>query len=661
MMRSRIVFLTIAVIVLALSSCSKPKDLYDPDAVAKRDALAAQEAVDKNVERVFGVSFDADQSWESTTKGVIVISVDADLDNIVKVQILTESPFNNENARVLAESAARRGQYVRLTYDVPKSYEHLYACCVNDEGIYYLKGFDVGAPTVSFEKPAASRASRASSLPALDKLVLKRSFETFNSIRTRQANNGYTGKGIERWKDSGWDDDRYWLLENASVEELLIQSATEFDADEKKDLEDIFEKYLGAPGKSDNLQSIKNSDIFRLDNNYLTADGEHVVTVTPIAMKSGESRHGCHLYYYYYNPEVTAGMTADEEARYIKGLPKFKAHECFRTGRFESTENAKYQPKLFTGKEFFRYHTMLLPYYGDGQPVLGQTKAVSLVIPRGYKVGFMQHMINAGNGYSDNVKENIFTQVKNGDAYGDGRLNDEINYFGHFASAKLQAGDPRQAVFGLNGKVYITFEDGTDTNFNDMILEVGGVEAIDEPQSVESNVYSYCFEDREIGDYDMNDVIIKAQRMDLTHVKYTLAVCGGTDLIYLRNINGQVLNDHTEIHALFGVPTSQTVNTEINRDYVSPVEEIVTVSPSFSFSDPASQPYIYNATTQHEVRIVQSGTDPHALMLPSDFLYPIEKVCIKDAYPLFIDWGLDSSTNIDWYDHPDTGKVYIKK
>ena len=59
-----------------------------------------------------------------------------------------------------------------------------------------------------------------------------------------------------------------------------------------------------------------------------------------------------------------------------------------------------------------------------------------------------------------------------------------------------------------------------DGDFNDILLEVEG--SVTDPETVvefEHNTYTYCFEDRQLGDYDMNDVVIKAKRIDNTHVQ----------------------------------------------------------------------------------------------------------------------------------------------
>ena len=50
------------------------------------------------------------------------------------------------------------------------------------------------------------------------------------------------------------------------------------------------------------------------------------------------------------------------------------------------------------------------------------------------------------------------------------------NFPGHFGTAKstynMLDNDPRVAIFSANNKSYLTFEDGSDCNFSDLIIEI---------------------------------------------------------------------------------------------------------------------------------------------------------------------------------------------
>lgn len=58
------------------------------------------------------------------------------------------------------------------------------------------------------------------------------------------------------------------------------------------------------------------------------------------------------------------------------------------------------------------------------------------------------------------------------------------------------------------------WESGTDRDFNDVIIEIEcGLEVPEIPIEPEYETYTYCFEDTKVGDYDLNDVVIKAKRL----------------------------------------------------------------------------------------------------------------------------------------------------
>ena len=54
------------------------------------------------------------------------------------------------------------------------------------------------------------------------------------------------------------------------------------------------------------------------------------------------------------------------------------------------------------------------------------------------------------------------------------------------------------------------------------------------------------------------------------------------------------------------------------------------------------------------------GEDPHGLIIPFDFQYPLERVCVKDAFKRFNEWGVGVIDATPWYKFPVTGKIYTK-
>ena len=821
-----------------------------------------EEAIN-NAKMVLGVGIDTSHDWNTTDNGSITITADAELDDIAKVQILTESPFFNANARILAEVDATQGQTVTLTYDAPKTYTRLIAACVSSKGEYYIKGFDVGTTQLSFiQMGTRSVGVDSNDYPDLTKVQISFTNTTlsYNARRTILANEAAASDDatlkalvndnhLNLWEGKHWENERLWGPDNGGHVDLgndwyyenstVTRVIPDIDEEEAAALQDIFDNYLGrgkvGNKRQDNMEAVRNSGVVSINHNHMVSTGVAPITITPVLMASNEL-NSSHLYYYYYNPsDIPSGM---DEEDYLKSLPKFKAIMCHHTMAASAS--------VGTGgsNNFFKKHEYLLPFYGDPKELidmegmtnlmcktdgkfyrirngaklngtiqymtyLGQTNnlspklsaiyddnddnvanqlwqiftdpegrvllynvgsqmylcpypssqdytvmsedvewakkyayvmnqegdcwrfwsynswnesnkhspqclgtdlgnkakegnrristnktggdnicskwylepyngskniapkaefvhsakpyvlnAVSPIIPKGYRIGFMLRKLAGSQSEKDNA---ILTAVKNGCCYGDRRLNKEINQFpGHFGSANtlysMAVDDPRMAMFEVNGKAYLTFEDGSDCNFSDLIIQVdGGFASLGYIPDVIDQVYTFCFEDRDNGDYDMNDIVIKAKRIDATHILYSVEACGGMDKVYLRGIKGKILNETTELHSLFGV----TGIVNAGSSHVDPVTELIEVEPSFSFSDEKKMFYIYNASTGKEIRLSLMGEDPHAIMIPDDFEYPLEGTCIKNAYPAFLNWSKDRTTSLNWYVTPEIeSKVY---
>jgi hypothetical protein len=155
----------------------------------------------------------------------------------------------------------------------------------------------------------------------------------------------------------------------------------------------------------------------------------------------------------------------------------------------------------------------------------------------------------------------------------------------------------------------------------------------------------------------MNDVVIKAVRKGETKVEYSIIACGAYDKLYVRNINSGKIKDDAEIHELFGKTTNDFINTVNGAEYCQPIKTTVTVDKSFSFLEPSTQPYIYDETTGRSVYLSKMGEDPHGIMIPYDFRWPKERICIKDAYLMFNNWGANPVVSTDWYKFPEEDKV----
>ena len=393
------------------------------------------------------------------------------------------------------------------------------------------------------------------------------------------------------------------------------------------------------------------------------------MVITPVQAWSTEYMYN-DVYYYYFLESEIAGKSDTYIKNYIKHLPKYKAIDLNKGN----------------SDKFAKYYNYLLPFYGpnpkwdgtssileaENYPTIGK-QAVSTIIPKGYKVGFLNR--------KDFENKNNSQSSGSGCVYGDGRLNREVNHLkGHYLGAVsnslyflthggnklwgntpegMQWEDPRSVMFSVNDKTYMCFEDGADCNYCDVS---SGIDVLDETIEVFYTVYTMCFEDRELGDYDMNDVVIKAMRLPGNKVLYSIEACGAHDELYIYNIGGTTINENAEVHALFGVKTDTFVNTQENGERKDPVQEIVDVDENFSFSNPDDLPYIENRTKNNTVKIAKNGEDPHGIVIPFDYKYPTEKTTISEANKQFLEWARDknSISSKGWYRTGEENLIYTQ-
>ena len=614
-MKTKLFYL--AVSALLFTGCTK-HDLSDINQSNGNDD------VKKNIEKVFGVTFDANHDWCTTASGKVTISGIPSGTTKVQLYALIAKDVkdeDNQDAVVtsllkLNEDDAVSGSQVTLVYDAPSLNKGIYAA-IEYDGKRYMKLVNNGTATFANSNRAAA-VRRAPSDNDFASMTLTEEVESFASQRgwlPGQKLYGMSDEAYQTWKTNaeGYSDEFTQLFRNI-----------------------VFSYFKN---KVNNLPLIWESKYVN-DRVYPVTTGTEAIVVSPIykcdqATKWGNEVWNSDLYYYYFKDEdlnnyVENGGTAVD---FLNNLPKFKAIPFNQ--HFGETEDDVIKKRA----------SYALIYWGDGTPELGAT---GQPFPAGYKIGFMVR-----------AKTTSEAPKKQGELYGDGRLNNKINSWPNFKSSNLGTDGPRVGWINVEDRLYMCFESGTDADFNDIILEVeGGIEFFSFYPEYEHDFYTFCFEDRELGDYDMNDVVIKATRINNTTVEYSVVACGAHDKLQIKNINGTKIRDDQEVHSLFGVSTNTFINTVKGAQTYPAVTERVTVDKDFSFLNENTQPYIYNVSEGKTIKLSQKGEDPHGIMIPYDFKYPVEQKCIKDAYSRFNEWGETRVNSTDWYKYYTPGTVF---
>ena len=633
--------LSIAVLGFVLSSCVKGVDGIEPaptpDPIPDPTGVTDEE-IKANVEKVFGTSFSPNQDWKSTTNGTVTFNINSDVKKVAimgMISLLDEENEAYNSMQVLNEAETNNQSSVSLIYDAPAKNEGLFAVFYTDNGCYYKA---IEGNTVSYEEATAKTRGSVEyfKYPEGD-FVIGKSEASWAAQR-----NWIPGEMLY-----GLADDQYPKIQ---------MDAPAYSDKEIQVLRAVIFSYFPNSKTIDNLPKVKATG-YSDDNAYRITTGDAPIVVSPIYKRDGAPKWGNEVYnsdlYYYYFKQSDLDAATDPVA-FLQALPKYKLIPF----------NIHFAESGVDDDVIEKRSAYAALYYGDETPVVQQegvegTKG-SFTFPPNYKIGFM---VRANTSFEETGNDNKELKArKQGELYFDGRLNTKINsaieY--NFSSSKLGS-DPRATWFKVNNRILLCWESGTDRDFNDIILEIeGGVNDLDVIPEFEYNSYTFCFEDRQLGDYDMNDVVIKATRKNKTSVEYSIIACGAHDKLYVRNINSGRIKDDAEIHELFGKTTDDFINTVKGDVYCSPIKATVTVDESFSFLNKDTQPYIYDEKTGRSIYLSKMGEDPHGIMVPYDFKYPFEKVCVKDAYLEFNNWGINPVTLTNWYTKPVNGKVYSK-
>ena len=616
--------------ILAFTSCVKGFDEVAPEPTPEptpTTPTTSDEDIKANVEKVFGVTFDANHDWNTTTSGSVTINVNSA--DVEKVQLILYSEtdvvneFNEKETSmtVLNEADVKNKSSVTLYYDAPKSNLGLYAAFItkNDFILQPVEG-----NSVSYSKPAKTRAiSTAYTLPSVP-LTLGEPIPSYANER-------------------GWIDGQMLYGLNDYTSQRM--EATDYDDTFKKALYNFaFSFYPQKP--ANNLPVVEGTGLYNATGYPLTT-GDGPVLISAVYKRDGGDKWGdevlnSDLYYYYFKEE---NLGSDPVA-YLNSLPKYKAFPLAAeyTGLTEGTSWDK----------TYKKYTYALINWGDGIP--NEKTVGSYTFDPGYKIGFMVRA------KCEHKEGNPSKPRKQGELYGDGRLNNFINNYSecNFKSSELGEDGPRMAWLRVNGRQFICFESGTDKDFNDIFFEIeGGISQMDFTPALDATTYTYCFEDRDLGDYDLNDVVIKGSRSG-NKVTWSIVACGAKDELYVRNIKAGKIQDGKEIHSLFGKTREDFINTDESLEKCEYVSTTVTVNDNFSFLDDNTRPYIYNKTTGKNIYIAKAGEDPHAIMIPNDFKYPKERECIKGVYNQFNNWGQNPINSTNWYTNPIEGKYFNK-
>ena len=291
---------------LVLTGCSSNEGFSGP-----------RDSVTENVKNRFGVTFDPNHDWCTTTSGTVTISgIPAGATNVQLFALISKEVKNDDNETEAETSllklneATNVGSSVNLVYDAPKDHQAIYAAA-DVNGYRMMRLVKNGVADFSSTKSAAARR-RAAVAPDYSsmKLFADSTFESFASKRgwlPGQKLYGMSGADYESWK----------------------QSAEDYSAEYKQLFRDLVFSYF--QNKVRNLEKIVDSKLVN-DKVYPVTTGAAPIVVSPVYKRDQAERWGnevwnSDLYYYYYKEETLTDYVANggNAVDFLNALPKYKA------------------------------------------------------------------------------------------------------------------------------------------------------------------------------------------------------------------------------------------------------------------------------------------------------------------------------------------------
>lgn len=197
-------------------------------------------------------------------------------------------------------------------------------------------------------------------------------------------------------------------------------------------------------------------------------------------------------------------------------------------------------------------------------------------------------------------------------------------------------------------------------------------------------VYTFAFEDQRLtGDYDMNDVVVKVSpsvnddgTINYDKLDFKLVAAGATFNIWVKI--GEETLFGGEVHDAFKVNRGVMVNTAGTVQSAKATKDPIS---HLSFATPEAVKVIENgkivgidltklniwidvnpgsANTADQIKYLDETIDPSAVLIPTDWAWPIERTKVTEAYTNFAAWAatLNRTDAMNaWYNTPASGKT----
>jgi hypothetical protein len=246
-----------------------------------------------------------------------------------------------------------------------------------------------------------------------------------------------------------------------------------------------------------------------------------------------------------------------------------------------------------------------------------------------------------------NTNMNMYGGIQRSLSDGDMKINKDGKECLNLPAFKALVDEGYLPVKDKNLRTWVKWQGG-DGYYSDWIVTLTEAKRAPKQETHEEQphqtpaIYSYAFEDTRKGDYDMNDVVLKVQENeDGEHIDIKLVAAGATlDLnirLYDYDESGEngygenyitlSYNGETEIHKMWNVDAGTMVNTGAGA-----TANPITIQIDKTGYDSSKLRLAIYSESQREMRLAGSGQAPFGVIIPADWKWPRERVCIKNAY-----------------------------
>ena len=724
-------YLMMAVAGLAIASCNK-MDVSGPQ-------LASDAETFSNAEKALGVTIDPNQSWNMTQEVVANIPVNGFYGAKYVVTIYDQNPLTGNAVTVLGRTTVTSGQTANFKFTAPKGLVGVFAAIKDEKGYTYTKpaviadgmvetafGGSNAASAPSFTRAAAVTRGAADDFTIPTRTMPDLSDYIDDAVAITDANNTtdpsntvhhYLIPEGETWSKN------IPLIQSGSGISVYVQGTLNINAEQRVNGGCVF--IVGPKGKvnianGQKLVTNANNNAGTVGSFYVCPGGEVKGDRLEFANGTGS---------YNYNGGTIDVTTINNNGGTLYNAGIIEADHMLGGAGLSIYENAGKvhigEAAKGSGTANTRIHNNCWWECDEELACRNVQQGEGAYI----KAGSL-NMSSSSDGTSDAAyiwaKENSLIEVT-GDVsfngvdivgpttdnnyaylqlgklvylnYAGGWSNDEITSGAIINNLRISMEDQTYNktydFWGLlNGTMY-GHSKGQQGNGNAVEVAKGAVdEVVTESEcspgvvpgppviiEEENPIYSYAFEDTRLGDYDMNDVVIKAQEVEVNNVKkinLKLVASGasldlnirlyeaatpdaGKAAKYQGNFTVLEYQGNNEVHAMLGAAKGIMVNTGGFK------ADPITIQIDKGSYDPAHLPLAIYSEKEGEMRLAGSGEAPFGVIIPIDWKWPREKVNITTAYNAtesdegdqsFAKFASEAGQALNWFNYP-TGSVMI--